>query len=191
LKLILASQSPYRRELLSRLGVPFEQADSGIDEDQWKKNISNPEELVKTLAYQKAKAIYQNHSEAIVIASDQVAELEGKILGKPHTIPKAVEQLQSMAGKTHRLLTAVCLIHPQGTVEWTDITSLTMRALDLHSIENYVEKDRPLDCAGSYKIESLGIALFDQIDTRDFTAITGLPLQRLSHELISLGLEVL
>ncbi len=186
--LILASTSPYRKELLERLHIPFEAKDSQVDEDPFKEDITDPMVLTKTLAYEKAKAVFQTHPQSYVIGGDQISLFEGEVLGKPGTKEAAVVQLRKVAGKSHELITSTCILGPNGFVyEWTNRTKLTMRELGLEEIKRYVEKDDPIYCAGSYKIESLGISLFDSIETEDSTAIIGLPLLELSKQLRNLG----
>ena len=128
---------------------------------------------------------------AVVIGSDQVCALGPTILGKPATAARAEQQLAQLAGRTHRLLTAVAIVHRSGELaqndEFLDDTALTMRPLCSDEIARYVAADQPLDCAGSYKIEGLGIALFQSVETRDATAIIGLPLLELSTLLRRLG----
>jgi septum formation protein len=172
----LASESPYRKELLTRLAITFDCIPSDIDEDKEKSIIDNPLELTKKLAFLKAKKIANDHYDAVVIGSDQVSVLGKEILGKPHTTQNAVKQLLSMSGQKHELVTSVCVLYQNQVFEWQDTTTLLMRSLTSDQCRDYVIKDDPLKCAGSYKIESLGITLFESIDTKDFTAITGLPL---------------
>ena len=119
----------------------------------------------------------------MIIGSDQLVSFENNILGKPHTKEKAFDQLKSMSGKTHSLLTSVTLINEDKEISFLNETKLTMKSLSDRFIQEYIEKDRPLDCAGSYKIERAGISLFDSIECDDFTAITGLPLIELSKYL--------
>jgi len=186
-KLILASSSPYRRALLEKLCLPFAGLDPGLDEQPFKEKISDPEELTATLAYEKAFIIHNLNPEAVVIGGDQVSLFENSILGKPGNNENAFAQLKLLQGKTHHLVTAVCLIGPNGREAFIDKTTLKMRALTDREISSYIEMDNPLDCAGSYKIEKLGISLFDSIDTEDHTAIVGLPLMKLSKVLRGFG----
>lgn len=173
--LILASTSIYRRELLDRLGLPYQALPHRVDERQEAPAGGSPEEIALHLAVAKAKSLADGT--AHVLASDQLVDLDGAVLGKPGSAAAAIEQLRRMSGRTHRLLTAVALAHPDGRVETAlDLCRLTMRALEDEEIERYVRVDQPVDCAGSYKIERLGIALFSRIEGEDFTAITGLPL---------------
>lgn len=186
--LILASTSPYRRELLERLQIQFETSDSKVNEEPFKEDITDPMVLTKTLAYEKARAVFKDHPNAYVIGGDQISLFEGEILGKPGSKEAAIVQLRKVAGKSHQLITSTCILGPGGHMyEWTNQTTLTMRKLSLDEIKRYVEKDDPIHCAGSYKIESLGISLFESIETEDSTAIVGLPLIELSKKLRELG----
>lgn len=188
--LILASTSPYRRLLLERLRLPFACERPGVDEDEMKRTLRDPLATVQALARAKARAIAARFPAAIVIGSDQAATVDGEILDKPGTTANACAQLQRLQGREHQLLTAVAIAHPGGLHEFVDTTHLHMRELTAAEIERYVAREQPLDCAGSYKIEGLGIALFDRIASEDQTAIVGLPLLRLSHALRGLGLAL-
>jgi septum formation protein len=185
--LILASTSKYRGELLSQLGWAFEAVAPGVDEDKLKDRGLSPAELATTLSKFKAEAVFAKRPGCCVIGSDQVCSLDGKILGKPGTIERAAEQLSFMQGKTHELLTAVTVLHPEGAETFLNRTVLHMRVLNLKEIHSYVARDLPLDCAGSYKLESAGIKLFKNIEMSDHTAIIGLPLIELSSTLLKLG----
>ncbi len=192
-RLVLASTSKYRQQLLRRLAVPFEACDPGVDEDAFKGAGLPPDRLVLTLAQAKAQACLARFSDAVVIGGDQCAEVDGAMLGKPGTIEACVDQLMLLSGRTHRLLTAVCVIDgATGSVQThLDEHRLTMRKLTAQQARFYAEHDRALDCAGGYKIESLGVALFTQVDGHDATAIMGLPLIRVSEMLRSAGIDVL
>jgi len=187
---VLASTSVWRRELLSRILTDFQIASPDVDEQAYHKDGYSPAELAVRLAQRKALAVAEGHNDSIVIGSDQVVDLHGSILGKPETTDNAIAQLQSMQGQTHRLITAVCVISPQKTVEFSDTTTLTMLPLTKSEISRYVDRDQPLQCAGSYMIESAGIALFESVTTSDFTAITGLPLIQLGQVLRDLGVKL-
>jgi septum formation protein len=188
--IVLASTSSYRRELLARLQVPFTCDRPGVDEDVVKRSLTDPLAIVQELARRKARAVAARHPGAIVIGSDQAATIDGAVLDKPGTTANAIAQLTRLQGRAHRLLTAVAIVHPGGLAEYVDTTTLHMRALSPAEIERYVHTERPLDCAGSYQIEKLGIALFDRIDGGDQTAIIGLPLLRLCVELRRLGVPL-
>jgi septum formation protein len=188
--LILASTSKYRSELLSQLGWPFEAIAPGIDEEQLKTEGLLPDELAIELSRLKAKAIYVHYEGSCVIGSDQVCTIGNKIFDKPGSVEKAIEQLLEMQGKTHQLLTAVTIITPENETTFLNTTTLHMRDLSYEEIKAYVESDRPLDCAGSYKLESGGIKLFERIEMSDHTAIIGLPLIELSNVLIGFGYPI-
>lgn len=185
--LILASTSKYRGELLSQLGWPFEAMAPGVDEDKIKENNHSPSELALVLSELKARAVALKRPDACIIGSDQVCAMDGMIFGKPGTVEKAREQISLLQGKSHDLLTAVTVISPSGTHSFVNKTTLHMRPLTLSQIHSYVNDDEPLDCAGSYKLESRGIKLFHKIDMSDHTAIIGLPLIELTSTLLKLG----
>jgi septum formation protein len=189
--LVLASTSAYRRSLLARLGLPFGSEAPGVDEDAVKQRASSPAFAVDELARQKALAVARRHPTSLVIGGDQAATIDGAILDKPGTEANAHAQLRRLAGREHELLTAVAIARGDTVLAaWTDRTVLTMRELTDDEIVRYVRAERPLDCAGSYKVEGLGIALFTRIDGGDHTAIVGLPLLRLAAELRRLGVRV-
>lgn len=187
---VLASTSPYRRELLGRLGIPFTAVAPACDEDALKDPALAPQALAERLAEAKALSLAGTQPDAAVIGSDQVCALESRILGKPGTPERAREQLAALAGREHRLITAVAIAHRGRVHRHTSIARLRMRALTADEIARYVERDRPTDCAGSYKLERAGIALFDAIDCDDHTAITGLPLLALCALLRTCGVIV-
>jgi len=192
-RIVLASTSPYRRALLDRIGIPFEVRSPGIDEHRF--TDLAPLVLAVTLARAKAEAIRE--PDALVIGSDQVVDLDGQVLGKPHTPERAVSQLSRLAGRSHRLLTAVAVhdTRAQRTVSAVDVHTMTMRPLSLERVRAYVAHDAPLDCAGSYRLERRGIALFEQIEAdpeiADDTAIVGLPMMKLLRLLRRFGVDVL
>ena len=177
MELILASTSQYRRELLSRLGFPFRCEAPGVDE-----NISGtPREISAKLALEKAKAVQKKFPKAIVIGSDQLAALGDEILGKPGSREKALAQLKKLSGKTHTLFTSLAVLTPGKEFLHTDETKLEMLVLTEGELGQYLDFDKPFDCAGSYKIESRGISLIKRIQSEDFTAIEGLPLLKLGE----------
>lgn len=175
MRLILASTSIYRRELLARLRLPFDTARPEVDETPLPGEP--PRALAERLATAKAGVIADREPGAEVIGSDQVAELEGQPLGKPGSRDGALAQLAAMSGKQVRFHTAVCVQRagepPRVAV---DTTTVCFRTLSSAEIERYVDAEQPLDCAGSFKSEGLGIALFDAIESSDPTALVGLPL---------------
>lgn len=188
--LVLASTSPYRRELLARLQLPFTCAAPGIDEAAAKARIHDPLLLASTLARAKAAAVAHQVPDAVVIGSDQVVALGKQVLDKPGNHDRALAQLRQLRNRRHRLITAVAIVHPGGCHEFHSEASLAMRNLDDAALERYLATDQPFDCAGSYKLERLGIALFAAIEAADHTAIVGLPLLELAQALRELGFQV-
>ena len=191
-ELLLASASRYRRALLERLGVPFKQIAPDIDETI--RPDETPAEAVLRLARSKAQAVLAEHPDAIVIASDQVALRGEEILGKPGNAEQAIRQLSLSAGRQVEFLTGVCVIRgdrPNDPEKHMDITRVVFRPLAPEEIRDYVERDAPFDCAGSFRAEGLGIALFERIDSQDPTGLIGLPLIWLAQALRRLGLPVL
>lgn len=193
-ELILASTSPFRRQLLSRLGVEFSVASPKVDERPLEAEIlgagGGPREVAEALARAKSRAVATRHPAAVVIGSDQVCALGSDILGKPGEPDSAVAQLLRLQGQEHRLITAVCISHPGGEVRFTDVTRLQMRELGLEAIQRYVAHDDPIASAGAYKLEAQGIALFERIGSADHSAIIGLPLMALTRELVGLGYPI-
>jgi septum formation protein len=189
--LVLASTSVYRRQLLARLGLTFEVAAPSCDEEALKDASLAPAALAAYLAREKARSVAERFPGAHILGSDQVVEIDGEILGKPGSPERAVAQLMKLAGRAHRLITAYALVCPGGAlIEHVDVQVLHMRALSQDELARYVSVDKPLDCAGSYKIEALGIALFERIEGADFTAIMGLPLVALTSSLRAEGFVV-
>lgn len=186
-ELILASTSPYRRALLERLGIAFRAAAPEFDEKALPTEGLSPQAVAESLAVGKARSIQRREPRAIVIGCDQLVSLDGRILGKPGTVERAVAQLEAMSGRVHELITAMVVAGPDEEYAHTDISRLRMRNLDRSQIERYVATDAPLDCAGSYKLEKRGVVLFDRIETEDATAITGLPLLTLVRFLERFG----
>lgn len=186
-QLILASTSKYRQELLQRLALPFVAQAPLIDEEKEKDPSLSPRALAEKLALLKAQSLQGTGK--VVIGGDQLVSFEGQIIGKAHTPERAVEQLLAMQGKTHELITAICVFDDEKVIPYTDITRLHMKKLTRSQAEHYVHLDNPVDCAGSYKIEKHGIQLFEKIESEDFTAIQGLPLIALSKILENCGLH--
>jgi septum formation protein len=190
MEIILASTSPYRKELLKKLSLEFIAVAPEVDEEEFKQGNLNPMQLATTLATAKAQSVSQKFPHALIIGSDQVVEKDNKIYSKPQTFEKAAAQLAELSGQIHRIITAVSLIYNQKIVNFCDVTILHMRQLHPEIIKNYLRNDIPFDCAGSYKLESKGISLFHKIESMDFTAVTGLPLIALGNHLRDLGLQV-
>lgn len=186
--LVLASTSRYRRELLQRLGLPFDCARPDVDETPL--NGEAPLALATRLAAAKAADVAAHHPGAWVIGSDQVADLNGQPLGKPGTAEAACAQLAAMSGQTVRFHTAISLRRDGESFAAMDLTEVRFRALDPLEIDRYVAAEQPLDCAGSFKCEGLGISLFEAIDNRDPTALVGLPLIALCRLLRRAGFAV-
>ncbi len=185
--LILASTSKYRASLLRQLGYQFTTAAPTLNEDQYKNLGHSPLELSQILSRMKAREIFTLHADSCVIGSDQVCHHQGQILSKPQTVERAVQQLMSMQGETHELITSVTVVSPTGEETFSNTTKLTMRRLTKDEIIRYVAEDSPLDCAGSYKLESAGIKLFSKIEMDDHTSIIGLPLIQLTTTLQNFG----
>jgi len=189
--LILASTSAYRRALLERLAVPFRAEAPGVDEQRGTDEA--PVDLAIRLAQEKARAVAARHPGAVVIGSDQVATTpDGRILGKPGTVERAVEQLMAASGRAVQFLTAVAVVRSDGEVEtYTDCTTAVFRTLDEDEVRRYVLLDRPLDCAGSFRSEALGAVLLERVDNQDPTALIGLPLVWLAGALRRAGIDPL
>ncbi|MFN4360277.1 MAG: Maf family nucleotide pyrophosphatase [Hylemonella sp.] len=189
--LILGSTSAYRRELLQRLRIPFEVAAPDVDETP--QPGERPPELARRLALAKAHAVAGRYPSALVIGSDQVADLGGEPLGKPGTHERAVEQLRRMRGRTVIFQTAVAVVCIETGFEQLDLAPVRVRFRDLGDaeIESYLRAEAPYDCAGSAKSEGLGIALLDSIESDDPTALVGLPLIRTARMLRAGGLPLL
>ena len=189
MRLVLASTSPYRRELLARLGVPFDTSAPEVDESPL--SGESPDELVIRLAIAKAEAGARQNPDAIVIGSDQTANLDGRPLGKPVTAAAAISQLQSMAGREIAYSTAVA-VHLSGHESHVhlDASRVRLRRLGMDEIRRYVEAEQPLDCAGALKLEGRGIALCEYIETTDPTALIGLPLIATAQLLRAHGIAI-
>ncbi len=191
LSLILASTSPFRKSVLERLHIPFKSFAPNIDESPLPNEV--PTKLVKRLAELKAQAAQSAYPQALIIGSDQVAVIDDKILGKPGNHEQAIKQLTFASGKQVDFLTGLCLLNTNTNKAQTDIVrfSVKFRHLSLSQIENYLQKDKPYNCSGSFKSEGLGIALLDEMLGNDPTAIIGLPLIRLVRMLEAEGVSVI
>ncbi len=190
MKLVLASTSPYRRELLERFALPFETARPQTDETPLPGEM--PPDTANRLAAAKARAVAAQFPDALIIGSDQVAHLGETIFGKPGTTERAIAQLQQMSGKTIIFHTALALLNTRsGALQCDSVpTKVRFRDLTQDEIVRYVEKERPLDCAGSAKSEALGISLLDSLSGDDPTALVGLPLIALARMLRNEGLQL-
>ena len=172
--LVLASSSRYRAELLQRLAVPFIARAPELDETP--NAGESPANLAQRLALEKAQTLQGLYPDRWVLGSDQVPSLDGRVLGKPGTRDKAVAQLRAFSGKSVIFYTAVALVGGQRALTALDTTIVRFRDLGLAEIERYVDAEPAYDCAGSFKVEGLGVTLFTAIETRDTTALVGLPL---------------
>jgi len=190
-RLILASTSRYRRELLERLRLPFSVEAPGVDETAWPGEGAAP--LALRLAAEKAQAVASRHADAVVIGSDQVAELDGELIGKPHTHERALEQLRTMSGRIVNFHTALAVVQRKRGVELRDLAPVRVRFRELSEseIEHYLRTEQPYDCAASARSEALGIALLASIESDDPTALIGLPLIRTCTMLRAVGLDPL
>ena len=189
--LILGSTSPYRRELLSRLRIPFSVQSPEVDETPLEGE--RPMQLAQRLALAKAKAVAEKNPNAVVIGSDQVADLNGMSLGKPGNFERAMAQLRQMSGQTVVFQTALAVVCLDSGFEQADLASVRVqfRVLTDAEIEVYLQREQPYDCAGSAKSEGLGIALLESIANDDPTALIGLPLIRTGNLLRAAGIKIL
>jgi septum formation protein len=190
MKIVLASTSAYRRELLQRFGLPFETARPDIDESPLPDE--SPATTAGRLAEQKARAVAEHHPDALIIGSDQVAHMGNTRFGKPGSVERAVAQLRSMSGKTVIFHTALALLNTRNGRLQVDAvpTEVRFRQLSEAEIVRYVDKERPLDCAGSAKSEGLGITLLEALSGDDPTALVGLPLIALARMLRNEGISL-
>ena len=188
---VLGSTSRYRRELLERLRIPFTVSAPGVDETPLPGET--PQALARRLALAKARAVAAMHPDAVVIGSDQVADLAGQPLGKPGEHARAVQQLRQMRGQTVIFQTALAVVCLASGYEQVDLAEVRVVFRDLSDdeIEAYLQAEQPYDCAGSAKSEGLGIALLESIDNDDPTALIGLPLIRTSRMLRQAGVKLL
>ena len=189
--LILGSTSPYRRELLSRLRIPFSVQSPEVDETPL--DGERPMQLAQRLALAKAKAVAEKNPNAVVIGSDQVADLNGMSLGKPGNFERAMAQLRQMSGQTVVFQTALAVVCLDSGFEQADLASVRVqfRVLSDAEIKAYLQREKPYDCAGSAKSEGLGIALLESIANDDPTALIGLPLIRTGNLLRAAGIKIL
>ncbi len=190
--LILASSSPYRLELMKRLDIPFK-AVAPMFEEVIERGVA-PELLVKHFAYHKARSLREEYPDALIIGSDQIfVNWRGDLIGKPHTFSAARKQLGEMSGQKNIFYTGLSLYDSSKDEALTDfaVTEVTFRSLSGEEIDVYLRKEKPFDCAGSFKIEGLGIALMERVREDDPTALIGLPLIKLTHMLQEVGLPVL
>lgn len=190
LPLLLASSSVYRRDLLTRLRLPFSCSSPDIDESH--RPGEPARELVERLSLEKARALADSHPGHLIIGSDQVAVLNGHIIGKPHTFDKARQQLMDASGASVTFLTGLTLLNARTGDHQTDCIPFTvhMRTLGTEQIERYLLAETPYDCAGSFKAEGLGVSLFQRTEGDDATSLVGLPLIRLIDMLLVEGVTI-
>jgi septum formation protein len=189
-ELILASSSPYRRELLARLGLAFEAVASHVSEAQAPGEF--PADRALRLAVEKARAVARRQPRAVVIGSDQVAAAGEQLLGKPGELAVARAQLASLSGRSARFYTACAVLGGEAGVHLAhvDTTTVVFRDLSAEEIERYLTREQPYDCAGSFKAEALGISLLECIESQDPTALIGLPLIWLTGALREAGFQL-
>ena len=190
-QLVLGSTSPFRRQLLEKLGLPFETASPETDETPLEGET--PAQLVARLAEAKARAVAAHYPEALIIGSDQVAVNDGEILGKPHTHEVAMQQLRNASGKHVRFLTGLCLYNAASEKAQVEVVpfDVVFRELTDEMIDNYLKAEQPYNCAGSFKSEAMGIALFEKLEGEDPNTLIGLPLIRLVRMLEAEGVRVI
>ncbi|WP_339510016.1 Maf family protein [Pseudomonas sp. RL_15y_Pfl2_60] len=190
LPLILASSSPYRRELLGRLNLAFSCSSPDIDESRLADET--PCDMVKRLALEKARALSSTYTQHLIIGSDQVAVLDQQVLGKPHTMERAFSQLSAASGKSVSFLTGLALLNSATGQYQVDCVPFTVhfRNLSPEQIQRYLEAEQPLDCAGSFKAEGLGVSLFRSTEGSDANSLIGLPLIRLVDMLHEEGWQI-
>ena len=188
--IVLASSSSYRRELLTRLQLPFTYHSPDIDETP--QANESAQALVQRLALSKARALAQHYPQHIIIGSDQVAVLDGKIIGKPLHAEGATQQLSAASGRSLVFLTGLAVIDTRTQIEQVDLVPFTVhfRTLNAAQIQRYIAAEQPFDCAGSFKSEGLGVSLFQATEGSDATSLVGLPLIRLCDMLNVCGIAV-
>ncbi len=191
MKLVLASSSPYRRRLLERLGVAFDCDPPDIDEQPLAGET--PQKTVARLAEAKALAVASRAADALVIGSDQLAVMDGRPLGKPGGRDANINQLMQASGRWVDFFTGLCLLNPRSDARQVEVVqySVEFRRLSRRQIECYVDREQPFDCAGGFKAEGLGVALFRRMRGEDPSALIGLPLICLSRMLLNEGVDVL
>lgn len=189
MEIILASSSPYRRELLKRLGLPFQCLAPDVDETALPGE--DPVELAQRLALAKATAIAHQQPDALIIGSDQVATSQGQLRSKPGTLEVAADQLRSSAGQRVSFFTGLALVNKDKQLKLTHVEPFHVhfRALSEADIQGYLKRENALDCAGGFKVEGLGITLFERLEGDDPTSLEGLPLISLTRLLHQAGIN--
>lgn len=189
-KIILASTSIYRKEQLKRLNLNFEAISPNVNEEPLKEKNLDHIQLSRELSLLKAKSMSEKNKDAIVIGGDQIASFNNAVLSKPKTKENAFKQLKSLSGNEHNLITSLAIIANSQEHIHTCIATMKMRQLTDEQINLYIDIDEPLQCCGSYRIETLGISLFDAIDCEDYTSIIGIPLMWTARTLSKLGISI-
>lgn len=189
-RLVLASTSPFRRQLLGRLGLPFDAAAPEVEESRLPDE--SPEALVLRLSEAKARAVASQFSDALVIGSDQVAVIDGQVLGKPGSRERAIAQLVCASGRRVTFLTGLCLVDAASgrTHRACETFHVHFRTLSAEQVSRYVDREQPFNCAGSFKSEGYGVTLFERLEGDDPSALIGLPLIRLVDLLGREGVEL-
>ena len=188
--IILASQSPYRKSLMSKTGYSFKSVSPLVDEEALKKSFNGQlKDLIQFLAYKKAESLTSTYPSGVIIGSDQALIFEKKLVGKGHSFEGSKKQLRAMSEKKVELITSVTILQSKKRIDFYNSTWLQFKRLSDSLIDWYLNEDKPFDCAGSFKIESSGAVLFDYIECSDPTAVQGLPLMRLTKELEGLSIE--
>lgn len=190
-QIILASQSPYRRQQMASFGLRFKAERPLVDENQLKRE--GPEDLVELtrfLSHQKALSLRAKYPDDIILGSDQLVEWQGKRIDKPGNEESAWRQLKEMSDSEHRLITSLAMIHKNQDLLFTNITKIRFKKLNDSIIHRYLQLDQPFDCAGSYKIEKAGLSLIESLQTDDPSAIQGLPMMSLMRGLDKLNIPV-
>ncbi len=189
--LILASSSQFRKSQMQQLELDFKCISPDVDEDILKAKITDPVELSVALSREKANVVLRDNPSDIIIGSDQVLSLDGEIFNKPGNSENAISQLSKLSAKEHKLITSFAIISKNKEITDTVISTMKMRELTDEQIKKYVQKDQPLYSCGSYKLETLGIGLFESIQSSDHSSIIGLPLISVTSALKEFGIEVI
>ena len=184
MNIILASQSPNRQKILKQAGIAFESFSPNIDEASYLKNPQKAGETCLKIAQAKAQKALEKYKDHLIIACDQMAYLKGEFYGKAFTKEQAIKNLMKLQGQKHELITALHMTYKNEEFNHISINKMSMRGLTLEQVKRYVDLDKPLNCAGSYQVESAGALLFEKIESEDFNSIIGLPLIALTNQLI-------
>lgn len=191
MKLILASQSPYRKIQLEQAGFKFEAHAPRVNEEDLKtRGPKEAKALCEFLARSKATSLKLKFPDSFILGCDQLVDFAGERMDKPGSRQKAIIQLGRMQGRSHKLITSISMVSSLGEKHFTDVTEITLRKLSRPEIEAYVDRDEPYDCAGAYKIEKAGMLLIEKLVSADPSAIQGIPMQGLASLLIAHGITI-